>query len=120
MGCEPENHSFIGSWWPGGPDRSYDESTHECEEGWCSEAHPETLSCASEQEDALVLNSEQIVDLWNAVKEEDPDALTRLVEAGGSLVSYHASRQAIQVQDCTDQIILSVPLTVAQADLLRN
>ena len=37
-GCEPENHSFIGSWWPGGPDRSYDESTHE----W-SYHHPHSI-----------------------------------------------------------------------------
>lgn len=112
--CESEEHSFRYNALDDNVDRSYDESTHDCEEGWCADAHPEGTSCDSGM--ALLDVDKQMI--WETTMTGTPSSLAATVDRFGEVVAYNASRNALQVHGCQGSIIMSIPLSKTQAGAL--
>jgi len=112
--CESEEHSFRYNALDDNVDRSYDEPTHDCEEGWCIDAHPEGTSCDSGM--ALLDVEKQMI--WETTITGTPSSLAATVDRFGELVAYNASRNAVQVRGCQGSIIMSIPLSKTQVGAL--
>ncbi len=112
--CESEEHSFYYSALDEDVDRSYDESTHDCEEGWCVDAHPEGTSCDSGM--ALLDVDRQMI--WETTMTGTPSSLAATLDRFDEVVAYNASRNALQVRGCQGSIIMSIPLSKTQASAL--
>ena len=108
--CEPGEHSFYYNALDDDVDRSYDEATHDCEEGWCKDAHPEGRSCDSGM--ALLDVDKQMI--WEKTTRGTPSSLAAAVERFSAVVAYNASRNALQVSGCQGSVIMSIPLSSAQ------
>lgn len=110
-GCDSGFHYFLKWVIPQGSDRAYGEVTHDCDWGFCSVAHPPT--CES---DTFALADPINRDrLWNAAAAGSPDELLKVAEEVGAAISYNTDRQALQVAGCQGTVVLSLPLSVAQA-----
>jgi hypothetical protein len=112
-GCDPEEHKLMSM--PNGDgehDRRFGEMDHGCEEGWCGDAHDGVCEGGS----FATLNAERKTQLWRAVLSESESNLPLLLANLGEAVSFNATRGAIQVQGCNGDIVLSIPVTAAQAE----
>lgn len=118
--CWTEEHMFFaGPNSPGGGNsRAYDERDHECEEGFCSTAHPHISVCSSEELERTV-DFTELSGLWTALTENREMDVARLVDKYPHRVLINHDRGAIQVLSCGGAISMSFPIGSALADSFR-
>lgn len=108
--CSSGKHKLVDT--EAGPDRSYDEPEHGCKDGWCSVAHP-SENCTIQQ-----FAVEERERFWNQVVSGSEDGLAEYVAEFGDLATVNVARQALQIADCSGEILLNIPLTQAQLNAL--
>lgn len=100
------------------PDRAYGEGDHGCQNGWCSEAHPESASCTTGGGTTALSDADK-QRIWDSAIGKTPSSLANIVEAfGEDAVAYNSSRNAIQVSGCDGSVIMSIPVSGAQSSAL--
>lgn len=122
MRRDQNKHAFYNLYGFDSPvDRSYGEPTHLCwhevySDGTCPQKHPQGGDvCDDEKDPKMVLSDVEKHMLWDTGVMGTPSALADLVERFGEVVAYNPSRTALQVRGCQGHIIMSIPLSPAQA-----
>ncbi|MEK9501474.1 hypothetical protein [Gaopeijia maritima] len=114
--CESDEH-LLGHVDGQGPNRTYGEEEHGCEEGTCSQAHPTEL-CDSGPDDASlpIIDREKV---WGLYVEGDLRALRSWVDSSDGVV-LNVERGALQVLGCNGIVVLNLPLADSEMVSLQD
>lgn len=96
---------------PLSPDRRYGEPNHNCADGWCSVAHPESELCST---GLAALTSHERATVWAAVVTGSVSELAQLAALHGEMLTMNTERRALQAVNCQGEVSLSIPLSNAQ------